>query len=118
MHCLGQRSRGGQLGSIIGQFTDKFPMATKFGWKNPWPEPSALLVSKVMRGSSQIRQGSIRLENWKGCADTEIEKKKTVNVMTYLLSAVVLKYHGNKHKDIFNFIIQPVQFTQYKSTNF
>ena len=33
-------------------------MATKFGEKNPWPECSALLGSKVMQGSSGVNQGS------------------------------------------------------------
>ena len=37
-------------------------MATKFGDKNPWPECSALLGSKVMQGSSGVNQGSNCLE--------------------------------------------------------
>ena len=34
MHCLGQRSCRGQLGSNRGQFTKQCPMVTKFGGKN------------------------------------------------------------------------------------
>ena len=37
-------------------------MATKFGEKNPWPEHSALLGSKVMQGSYGVNQGSNCLE--------------------------------------------------------
>ena len=40
----------------------KCPMATKFGAKNPWPECSALLGSKVMQGSTGVNQGSNCLE--------------------------------------------------------
>ena len=45
-----------------GQFVQECPMATKFSWKKPWPECSALLGSKVMQGSSGVNQGSNCLE--------------------------------------------------------
>ena len=48
MHCWGQKSCRGQLGSTRGQITEKRPMAAKFGRKNPWPKCNALLGSKVM----------------------------------------------------------------------
>ena len=35
MHCFGQRSFRGQLGSTWGQIAYKFSVATKFGRKNP-----------------------------------------------------------------------------------
>ena len=57
-HCWGQRSWRGQLGSSRCQFAKQYPMATKFGGKNPWPECNALLGSKVMQGSSRVNQGS------------------------------------------------------------
>ena len=58
MHCWGQRSCRGQLGSTRGQFAKQCPMTTKFGGKNIWPERNALLGSKVMQGSSGVNQGS------------------------------------------------------------
>ena len=62
MHCWGQRSCRGQLGSSRGQFAWQCHMATKFGGKNPWPKCNALLGSKVMQGSSRVHQGSNCLE--------------------------------------------------------
>ena len=35
LHCWGQRSCRGHLGSTRGQIAQKFPMAAKFEWKNP-----------------------------------------------------------------------------------
>ena len=62
MHCWGQRSWRGQLGSSRGQFAYQCPMATKFGGKNPWPERNALLGSKVIHGSAKVNQRSNSLE--------------------------------------------------------
>ena len=53
MYYWGQRSCRGQLGSRRGQIALICPMATKFGRKNPRPKHNALLVWKVMMGSSR-----------------------------------------------------------------
>ena len=47
--CIaGQRSCMGQPESTRGQIDRKFPMATRFGNNNPWPECNTLPGSKVM----------------------------------------------------------------------
>ena len=43
VHCWGQRSCQGHLGSTRGQIAQQYPMATKFGGKNPWPKHNELL---------------------------------------------------------------------------
>ena len=58
MHCVGQRSCRGQPGSTRGQIAYKWPMATKFGRKNPWSKCYALLRLKVMQGSLRVNQSS------------------------------------------------------------
>ena len=56
MHCWGHRSYRGQPGSTRGQFAQKWPMATKFGRKNPWPKHNALLGFK---GHVGVRWGQV-----------------------------------------------------------
>ena len=55
VHCWGQKSGRGHLWSTMGQIAQKCLMATKFGWKNPWPKRNALLGSKVMLGSAGVK---------------------------------------------------------------
>ena len=57
---LGSKVMQGSAGvnQARGQFTWKWPMATKFGRKNTWPKCNALLGSKVMLGSEGVNKRS------------------------------------------------------------
>ena len=59
MHCWGQRSCRGQVGSSRGQFAWQYPMATKFGEKNPWSMCDALLGQRSCRGHPGSTWGQI-----------------------------------------------------------
>ena len=62
MHCWGQRSCRGQLGSTRGQIAQVWSMATKFGRANPWPKWSVMMGSKVVWGQMGVNQRSNCLE--------------------------------------------------------
>ena len=53
-----KQQRYGQRSSREIDVTYKSPMTAKFGWKNPWPECSPLLGSKVTQVSSGVTQRS------------------------------------------------------------
>ena len=66
MHCWGQRSCRGQLGSTRGQIAQKCPMATKFGGKNLWPKCNAFLGSGVSWGQPEVKLPRNALSNLVG----------------------------------------------------
>ena len=65
MHCWGQRSCKGQLGSTRGHIPQKCPVATKFGRKDPRPECNALMRSMVLQVSwGQLEVKLLRNATW------------------------------------------------------
>ena len=61
--CWGQRSQRGHAGSTRGQIAKEYPMATKFGMKNLWPEWNTILGLKVTYRSCGVNQRSKLLKN-------------------------------------------------------